>query len=267
MRATRIKGRPEAAFTLIEIMAGTGIFLICVVSILSLFGVAIDAHKGQVDRSAAAIVAQRGLSHFRAFPPSDIRPFPQPAAPTPTPTPEPWVLELAGPIRKGDTDIVLAALPPLAQTLALATDSGVFWQPASGKPSYALIEDPRGAEMNEWIAFDDFRASPPSLRSVSRGLFKTDPRDHPGPPAPQVATIRISFYFPDYPTYPFLLRTRRYSIDTPPLHDPAGDVIFDILDLTVFWNEVGRAQQETFSFALTERTQFDRMGTAVFFAP
>ncbi len=250
MRATRIKGRPEAAFTLIEIMAGTGIFLICVVSILSLFGVAIDAHKGQVDRSAAAIVAQRAFSHFRAFPPSDVRAVTDPDGP--------WLLEPAGSIRKSDTDIVLAALPPLAQTLALATDSGVFWQPASGKPSYALIEDPRGAEMNEWIAFDDFRVSPPSLRSVSRGLFKTAPRDHPGPPAPQVATIRISFYFPDYPTYSFLLRTRTYSMSR---------LEFDILDVTVFWNEVGRAQQETFSFALTERTQFDRMGTAVFFAP
>jgi type II secretory pathway pseudopilin PulG len=264
MIAARAEGRRRAGFTLIEIMAGVAIFLISVVSIMSLFGVAIDAHKGQVDRSTAAIVAQRAFSHFRAFPPSDIHP---------SPTPEPWVLELAARAEKDSTEILLS-LPPekvqtLARTLAIATDSGVFWQPAYGRPARALIEDNDGKNTKEWISFDNFSDSPSTstrlLLGVTRGLFKSDPIRHVASPRP--ATVRLSFYFPDYPRYSFLLRTRRYSIDTPPLHDPAGDVRFDFLDVTVFWNEVGRAQQETFSFALSDRTQFDLTGTGVSFPP
>jgi len=259
IKTLRRRGRPDSAFTLIEIMAGVGIFLICVVSIMSLFGVAIDAHKGQVDRAAAAIVAQRGLSHFRGFPPSDIRPFPL------TPDLEPWVFELAADAQEGSTEITLS-LPPekvetLARALAVATDSGMFWQPAPGRPAYALIEDPGGPELNEWISFNDFADSEATstrlLLGVTRGLFRSEPMAHVASPRP--ATVRLSFYFPDYPTYPFLLTTRRYSIGT--------DLKFDILDMSVFWNEVGRARQETFSFVLSDRMQFDRTGAEVFFPP
>ena len=117
MIAARAETRRRAGFTLIEIMAGVAIFLICVVSIMSLFGVAIDAHKGQVDRSTAAIVAQSAFSHFRAFPPSDVHP---------SPTPEPWVLDLAGNIREDDTTIDVARLPDLAQSLARLLAAGLW---------------------------------------------------------------------------------------------------------------------------------------------
>ena len=248
MIAARAETRRRAGFTLIEIMAGVAIFLICVVSIMSLFGVAIDAHKGQVDRSTAAIVAQSAFSHFRAFPPSDVHP---------SPTPEPWVLDLAGNIREDDTTIDVARLPDLDQSLALASDSGVFWQPAYGRPARALIEDPGGPELNEWITFEAFETSSSSLLSVSRGQFRTTARSHG-----VGTTVRLSFYFPDYPRYSFLLRTRRYS-----MRPGLGLGEFDLLDVTVFWNEMGRAQQETFSFALSDRTQFDLTGTGVSFPP
>jgi len=251
MIAARGESKRRAGFTLIEILAGVAIFLICVVSIMSLFGVAMDAHKGQVDRSTAAIVAQRAFSHFRAFPPSDVLPF------TWLPYPEPWLLELAVPIREDATTINLAALPDLDGSLALAPDSGVFWQPAYGRPARALIEDPEDPDWNEWITFEAFENSPASLLSVSRGQLRTMARRHG-----VGTTVRLSFYFPDYPRYSFLLRTRRYS-----MRPGLGLGEFDLLDVTVFWNEMGRAQQETFSFALSDRTQFDLTRTGVFFPP
>jgi len=265
----------STGFTLIETLAGVGIFLIVLVSIMSLFGVAIDTHKTQVDRQTAALVAERAFAHVRAYPPSDTMP------PVSTPVPTTWASWYARPaapsppspilIPKEATSITLdpnLRRSPLLNlvrkpegALAVAAERGMFWIPSPGRPAFALIEDAQDPDKNEWITFEVFQESLPTLQQCTRGQLGTRPEDHGFG-----AKIVPTFYFPDYPKYSFRLSARSYTMDLPPANPfplPSGDedISFDLLDVTVLWSEVNRAREATFSFALSDRTQFDHSAT------
>jgi len=270
MRRVNTCRRASKGFTLIEILAGVAIFLIASVSIMSLFGVAIGTHKTQVDRETAALVAQRAFAHVRAFPPSKTMPNVLPAWYA---TLDPGLAELKYTAMSIPLDPDLARSPLLdlfqnpADHLAVDPDRGMFWIPSPGRPAFALIQQYNRGDnelKEEWISFEVFQENPPALLQCTRGALGTDPQEFiRGDGAVQIFP---TFYFPDYPTYSFRLRRRSYTMDLPPPNPfplPSGeeDISFDLLDVTVLWSEVNRAREATFSFALTDRTQFDTSTT------
>lgn len=218
--------RRNQGFTLIEILAGIGLFLVGAVSAMALYTVAAELHKRSHDRSQAVLMASSLLGWTRAQSVSSLR----------------VGGAASGTINPTDGDI------PLEFTFGSFSD---FPTPVGGEPEYALILDETGtarAERYEWISYTGKDPGPPpTLTGCVRGLADSSTEAHPD----GSLVVPAHAYPPGYRgggrAIPFLYAT----VLLPPPDNPAGTFENDakLAQIVVGWTESGVHRVQIFRTA------------------
>ncbi len=220
--------RNRAGFSLIEMLAALGLFLVGAVSVLALYAVAAGVHKRSQDRSNATLIATSALSQIRAESVSSLKVGGVAAAS----------------IAPGDT-LILLQLP-----YGSLDD---FPDPTGGEPQYALILDesgPTSGSQYEWISYTGKATSPsPALVGCVRGLADSGTNDdHPA----GSLVVPANAHPPGHTGGGRPLEYLYATVLIPPPATPTGFFEADskVVQIVVGWSEGGRHGVGTFRTAI-----------------